>query len=400
MDISICAAAFTASWSAVSISGFNVVDWLLAAALFFALCARVAQRRTIQVSFWMVAAPLAAFIVETAAVLSQRADDFNRVMVLRVFLATTVIAILVQVFATSNRREMLIRLLGWWGAGIALSAAFAVLVANGMLSLEGVLTQATGYRLSGLAAHPNGLAFSLCIAFPVLIYLVRYAKRFAFRLFWLGALAVSLWALFLSDSRSGLLVGLVSMGVSIVANIGSTRGRLLLIPLLVLAGALAATVLPGLLAGTRLVTGAPMSDAARTLYNSQAIDQFLVSPIVGGGFSALGGVAVPLQVISTGGIIFVLGYYAFLLHPLLPLWRGRTRLISVTGLLVILTLLAFGVFNPIILERAAFWPALIALFYVRSTARTPAEKAPWAAARPRRDRDGVAVSSSSDLRRK
>jgi hypothetical protein len=377
MDVALHMAAFSSSWSAVSLGGFNIVDWFLAATLFCAISARLVQRRPIYLSFWMVAPFVAAFLVEAAALFLARSTDFSGIMVLRVFLATAVIAVLIHSFAISNSRDRLVRLLSWWAAGIAVSAGAAVLVANGRISLAGVLTQATGDRLSGLAAHPNGLAFSLSVAFPVFVYFVRNANSRGSRFLWLVASAISVWALFLSDSRSGLLVGLASFGLSIFVAVGTTRGRIFIIPVLTVAGVLALWKLPDVLAGTRLLEGAPQSDLARTIINTRALDEFIMSPLVGGGFSALGGVAVPLQVISAGGVVFAFGYYLFLLRPLASLWRTRTEAVSTAGLLVILTLLAFGVLNPVILERAAFWPGLIALFYVRATAGALPTAVPW-----------------------
>jgi hypothetical protein len=376
MDVALSAAAFTSSWSAVSIYGVNVVDWLLAAAAVLALCARIAQRRPLYISHWMLAPFVAALVVEATAIISGRSLSFNGVMVLRVLLATTVIAVLVQAFAIANPREKLVRLFGWWAAGIACSALAAALVAGGLISLQGILVQSTGERLSGLAAHPNGLAFSLTIAFPVVVYFIRTQRRGP-ALLWVVALGLDLGALFLSDSRSGLIVGAVSLSLAILLAINSPRARVLVAPVLLLAGTIAVTSLPTLLAGSRLITGAPQSDEARSLINSRALEQFLENPLLGGGFDALGGVAVPLQVVSTGGVALILGYYLFVLRPLAPLWRARGDALATTALLTLLMLLLFSFSNPVILERAAFWPGLIALFYVRRIADTLPPRTPW-----------------------
>jgi hypothetical protein len=376
MDVSLSAAAFTSSWSAVSLFGVNVVDWLLAAAAICALSARIAHLRPLYISHWMLAPFLAALVVEAAAIISGRSLSFNGVMVLRVLLATTVIAVLVQTFAIANPREKLVRLLGWWAAGIACSALAAVLVASGRISLQGILVQSTGERLSGLAAHPNGLAFSLTVAFPVTVYFMRTQRR-RLSLIWVVALGLELGALFLSDSRSGLLVGAASLGLAILMAIRSARARALMAPVLLLAGTIAFTSLPPLLAGSRLITGAPQSDQARSLINSRALEQFLNNPFLGGGFDALGGVAVPLQVASTGGIALIIGYYLFVLRPLAPLWRGRGDELAASSLLSVVILLMFSLSNPVILERAAFWPGLIALLYIRRVAGALPPRTPW-----------------------
>jgi hypothetical protein len=376
MDVALSAAAFTSSWSAVSLYGVNVVDWLLAAAAIFALCARITHRRPLYISHWMLAPFLAALVVEAAAMISGRSLSFNGVMVVRVLLATTVIAMLLQTFAIANPREKLVRLLGWWAAGIACSALVAALVASGQISLQGILVQSTGERLSGLAAHPNGLAFSLTIAFPVVVYFIRTQRR-GRALLWVVALGLDLGALFLSDSRSGLIVGAVSLALAILLAVRSARVRVLMAPVLLLAGTIAVTSLPTLLAGSRLITGAPQSDQARSLINSRALEQFLNNPLLGGGFDALGGVAVPLQIVSTGGFALMLGYYLFVLRPLGPLWRGRRDALATTGVLTLVMLLLFSLSNPVILERAAFWPGLIGLFYVRRIADALPPRTPW-----------------------
>lgn len=375
-DLTLCVAALSSSWSAVSMGGVNVVDWLLSGSLLLTLIARIAHRRPVYISFWMIIPFFGAIVIETLAVISGRSDAFASVMVLRVLLATTLVAVLIQTLAIANTRKLLIDLLAWWAVGITLSSATAALVASGAISLQGVLTQATGERLSGLAAHPNGLAFSITIVFPALIYFLRSATA-KVKLLWLVALVINLGALFLSDSRSGLLVGATSLGLSIVLAIRSTRGRVLAAPVLLLAGSLAVVQLPALLAGSRLLTGAPLSDAARSSINSTALQEFFDNPVLGGGFEALGGVAVPLQLISTGGIVLLLGYYTYVLRPVPALWRRRGDHLATTGLLSLAMLVAFGLSNPVILERAAFWPALIAYFYMRSTEDLLPEREPW-----------------------
>jgi hypothetical protein len=375
-DLTIAGAAFSSSWSAASVGGVNVVDWLLLASAVLTLLARIGHRRPVYISFWMIAPFFAAIVVETMAVFTGRSDAFAAVMVLRVLLATTVVAVLIESMAIANVEKALIQLLGWWAMGITLSSATALLVASGLISLEGVLIQATGERLSGLAAHPNGLAFSITMVFPVVLYLLR-SVTVKIKVMWFTALLINLCALFLSDSRSGLLVGAVSLGLSVLLAIRSTRGRVWVAPVLLLAGSLAVVKLPTLLAGTRLFTGAPLSDAARSTFNARAFQEFLSNPILGGGFGALGGVAVPLQLVSTGGVVLLLAYYIYVFRPMASFWRRRQEHIASTGFLTLVMLVAFGFSNPVILERAAFWPALIVYFYLQSAEAALPAREPW-----------------------
>jgi hypothetical protein len=377
-DVAITAATFSSSWSAVSVGGVNVVDWLLLASAVLTLLARIGHRRPVYISFWMIAPFFAAIVIETGAVITGRSDAFIPVMLLRVLLATTVVAVLVESLAITNVKTALIHLLGWWTMGITLSSATAMLVASGVISLDGILIQATGERLSGLAAHPNGLAFSITMVFPAVLYLLRSATV-KIKVIWLAALLINLGALFLSDSRSGLVIGAVSVGLSVLLAIRSTRGRIWVAPVLLLISSLAVVKLPTLLAGTRLLTGAPLSDAARSTFNARAFQEFLNNPIFGGGFGALGGVAVPLQLVSTGGALLFLAYYVYVLHPMGLLWKQRHEHIASTGLLTLVMLVAFGLSNPVILERAAFWPALIVFFYIQSREAALPAREPWRA---------------------
>lgn len=340
------------------------MDYLLLAAAVALVVSWVCRRRRVFISTWMLAPVFASVVVTAFSAVIAGDSSSPATDLVRVMMSTTVVAVLLTSVADTSGRPALRQVLGWWAAGVAVSSLASGGVSLGVLNFSGLLVQPTGLRLSGLSSHPNSIAFSVTMALPVVLYLASSAKSRLLALCWVAAFGVSIWGLVLADSRSGLLVAIPSVAVALVLSLVQSRLRLLAAPILVVAGVLAAAVVPDAVSETRLIQGSAQSDAGRVVYNDDALRTFAESPIFGGGFAAQSGVAVPLMVLSAGGFVLAIGYYLFVMYPLPAMWRSRRDRMAQTGILSVMVFLAFGLLNPVFAERATFWPALVAFTWV------------------------------------
>lgn len=358
----ICAAAFTASWTATAVGGFNVVDYLLAVTTLCLVGSWILRRRVITLSWWIFLPSFAALLVSAYAVIFSGDETGSVTAMVRIFVSTAVIALVLSSIRDTQGEHSLERTLRCWAAGIATNALAAIAVSLDLVDFTGVLNQPTGLRLSGLSSHPNSLAFSITIAIPVLVYLIFSSSRLVTAAFWTLLMGVCMWALFLADSRSGLLVSIPTFATALVLVLWNSRIRFLAAPMLTLAGIVIALVIPSAISETRLAQGSEQSDAGRLIYNENAFTTFTNNAVFGGGFAAQAGVAVPLIVLSAGGVVLFVGYYLYVLWPLPSLWQARRDRLAQMGLLCLVAFLCFGFLNPVFVERATFWPILIALY--------------------------------------
>ncbi|WP_148272860.1 O-antigen ligase family protein [Microbacterium testaceum] len=316
------------------------------------------QRRSLQIRSWMFL-PLGAAAVVSAWNTIVKDAPFDVVMLLRIFLTMFVVAMIVFGFQSWFGGDYLRRLLKVWVAGIAFNGLAALAVSFGVVSFAGILTQATGDRLSGLASHPNSLAFSVSLAIAPCIFLVARERG---RILWVICLVLILWGGMLSESRAALLVGLPALALATVVSIARSRWNSIAWPILIVGAVGAWFVVPLVLADSRLAGGAgALSDAGRSALNESALNLFLRNPLTGAGFESQAGVSVPLTVLTAGGILFAIGYYAFVFSPVPALWRRRRSPIAPYGLITVAALVSFGFFNPVFMERATYWPILIAM---------------------------------------
>lgn len=369
--------AFTSSWTAVALGSYNVVDYLLAASVVVMLLARLTRGRRIFIDLWMVLPTVAALIVTAVAAIIGGDASGETESLVRIIVSTAIVAILLTSLGVESGRVALRRALAWWAAGVSVNSLASGAVTLGLVNFTGVLVQPTGYRLSGLSSHPNSIAFSIAMAAPVLIYLLTTTTGARRVLWWLLNIAVCGWGLFLADSRSGLLMTIPAMGLALVLALAHSRLKLLILPLLIFGGTAVVLLLPGALAETRLVQGAADSDSGRLLFNDDALTVFLRDPIFGGGFNEQAGVAVPLMVLSAGGILLLVGYYAFVLRPVPLLWRSKADRIAQTGILSVVVFIGFGFLNPVFAERATFWPAIIAALSALLVLPSISDRSPW-----------------------
>lgn len=354
--------ALVSTWTGIAIGGINLSDIFLTLTLLVVIHDWLLHQRDIRLKFWMIAPTLAVvFITANAVILLKHPLGSSVEFLVKMFLSTCLVAVLVQSDREIFGAKRLTRVLGWWAAGAGINALAAILTSVGVVSFEGIVeAPQAGTRAFGLAFHPNSLAFSIVIAIPVMVYFwvsssMRRSKWAAF----LG-LAACFYALVLVNSRGGLIVGLTIGVLSLAVAIRASRARALAVPLaLTLGVALFVWVIP-LLGQTRLAAGAASgSDALRAQFAADAFQIFAANPVLGAGIDSMAGVAIPLNVLSSGGLFFAVFYYLFVFAGAFPLWRNPLRGATGYGLLVLMSILAFGMFGNGVVERATFWPLLL-----------------------------------------
>jgi hypothetical protein len=355
-------AALSSSWTGLSLGGVNLVDIALALTTLALLLDALRGNRRLWLSFWMVAPPVGVLIATAnAVVLLGYPLGLSADFMLRLFLSTTLVAVLVHSERGLYGIDRLRRVLGFWAIGVALSAAVAILSSLELVNLAEIVdAPLAGNRAVGLAFHPNSLAFSLVLAIPVQMYFcVTGANR---RIRWAAAVAfaVCVYALFPANSRSGLLIGLVVGVLSVAVGLRFSRARWMAVPLAILGSvAIVFWVLP-LLEGTRLAAGSGnQSDAVRSRYNSLAWEGIQSHPMLGGGFTNMEGVSIPLNLLTAGGFFLAALYYLFVFVGAAPLLRGGTGVARWFGRLALVAFLAFGITGNGIAERSTFWPILL-----------------------------------------
>ena len=85
------------------------------------------------------------------------------------------------------------------------------------------LSQGTRITYLGIFNDPNDLALAFVIALPMLLHLMRSAKGFAGRMFWLAGTGTLLYGIFLTNSRGGMLSAAVQFLAFSVGRWGIVR---------------------------------------------------------------------------------------------------------------------------------------------------------------------------------
>lgn len=354
--------AFTSSWTGVDIYEVTVVDVALILATVFSLLSWTVGGRKIYLRTWMFLPPIGALLIVATGVIFRQDTNIGLDYIFRITFGTTLIAILINSERATRGASGLMRLLHWWAFGIVVNAAIVVLADSDLINIANFVNNETGtMRAIGLAFHPNSLAFSLSIALPVLAWLwSRPGGGSLAKFIWLGGFLACINALYLADSRAGLLVGASAGLVGVFIAIRGTWARLLSLPLVFFAGVALLHYVPPLLATTRFASrGSAASDSLRTQYNSAALDAFAAHPVFGSGFGAMTGVAIPLQLLSSGGLVLLALYTAFIAVPTLQFFSRPRGALCNYGILVVGTIVGFGLLNSALTERVTYWAPLI-----------------------------------------
>lgn len=380
-------AALTSSWTGVRIAGINLVDYLLVAAVVFVLLDAVSNGRRLPVYAWAVLPPVVLLIIGLSGsvvrgdplsanrlgwervVGSSVGAEFTGALPLIARMALSITAVTIILAGVSNnaqdRNVLVKRIMCTWAAGAAISGAYGVFQRVGDVgNLPFVYQIVSDTRATGLANHPNSFGQTIVLALPVLIYMIGATHGFAKAVMALS-LPISMYAIFLSGSRGALLCGPVIAVVTFTYLM--TSGKRLAIwvpPIVALFLALAIVTMPTVLKATRFFDeSGRVSSAVRRANLERGIDLFYTNPLFGAGVGSWNSEMVPLILLTSGGVLYLVVFYGSLAHPLLV--RPRTSGGLFVPILVISAIgfFGFGLLNNGIVERYLYWPfaALFAL---------------------------------------
>jgi O-antigen ligase len=393
-------AAFTSSWTAVSVAGFKPVDILLAAAFLLTVLDMISGGRSIHVPVPVAVASLAVLVVVYSHQLLPAGSDYlaNRFIVpspfsagppesglvkgLQWLVALTVVPVLLIDQAVSRGSRALYAVMSAWCAGISLSAFISL---TDYLDVTSVSYGLLGYtnisgRQSGLAAHPNdvGVATAMAASFAVLVSI-------HWRVVGTGLLSLLGVGAILSGSRGGQ-VGLVFSLVALVAISPRSRSVVrwafvaMLVPLGILA--LLGFGTPNFSAGV-LRWGGSEADTADSNHGRhelavQALRDFSERPLDGIGLSDITGAhSIYLQLISAGGIILLGSFGGLLATAVAAAWRRRAaaELLGAAAFVAVATWLLVGIIENQLVDRYLYF-AIGSSFAINSMCSTKSSGSP------------------------
>jgi O-antigen ligase len=381
------AAAAVSSWTGVRVAGLPVSDLLIATA-FLTLAVAVLLRRP------AVRLPLVVLVPVVAAILLLLVDVVVRggslttastqtlfsyttgsavtagisgpaPLVARLVMAVAVVGFVISLFGSLHGRDRLPHVLLAWALGAAVSGAVACLeTAVPLDGLPFLFRATTADRSLGLAFHPNSLAQSLVMVLPTLLY---FALRWGGwrRAVLLVALAATLGGLVMSGSRAGLAAGAVALVAAwVVLLVLQKRVVAGVVSLLVavLAALLVVVAAPGLLEGTRFGSGATGVDRSTSLRGAILRSGWQIvgeNPLIGSGLGSWMGESVPIIMLTSGGLVLLLAYYAPFAEVAARVARHRHEPLAAIVLLTLGVLLAYGLLNNGFGERYLFWALFI-----------------------------------------
>ena len=390
-SVLILASVVTSTWTGVKAFGINVCDLLFVVAGVLVLIESGLGGRKLLLRWWMVMPSFAALFIFAFDVIA-RGSTSNPVVAAtteyvsghsafgdqeggglfaaRVAIATLLVAILVGSELATFGRERGIAIAKWWSLGIALSSLLAVTDSLGLTSASDfTFHQLSEGRALGLAFQPNSLAQTIAIGLPVLAYFASTARTPVHRAAWILLIGFSVTALVLTNSRGGLIVGLIALLLCtvIMAARGGRRGKLALFGLAIPSALGVFLLADWLTDNTRLGGGggASLSDAGRWELVDAGVTAFLSNPILGAGFGNGAGVLVPLLLASSGGVVLLLGYYSFIFATYFAVFRSaRSDYFLCLAFISISALLAMGLFNNSVNERYNFVIVAVAATWV------------------------------------
>jgi putative inorganic carbon (hco3(-)) transporter len=180
----------------------------------------------------------------------------------------------------------------------------------------------------GIFNDPNDLAQTLGVGIVLCLYGVELCRSWGKKLLWLPALAVLLYAMYLTQSRGGLLGLMAGLGVLFVARFGWKRASILGVLTLPVLGAVA-------LARTTLSTNEASAQSRVQLW-SDALTAFRQNPLFGlgpGAFMDQTGQVAHNSFLHAyadtgivGGLLFFTAYYVAIWGVL----RLRSKRVEVT----------------------------------------------------------------------
>lgn len=377
--------AFTSSWTGFRVSGLNLTDFFLVGALVIAVASELLGRVSLRLSWQFSVLPVVGVLLmardalvldrlpfQTLTAAQYTSGDSlgetvggSATFLARLLLSWTLVAIAASAFR--DRPHRLVWLSGAWVAGAVVSAAWAVVQSTSPApDLPFLYHVESATRALGLSNHPNSLAETISATMPLLIFVAAGgSSRIGIRLLGTLGAAVGLWALFLSGSRAGLLMGFLALIGSLLIRLRWSGKAVWGLPIVLLGTGAGIVFLPHIWSTTRFSSGGgQLSDIARLQALKEGFGLFLAHPVLGGGLSTWLGEMVPLILLSGGGLALFFVFYASLGTVLLRVWRARSRELLAhlawSGAVVLL----FGLLNNGIVERYLYWPFILGFFLV------------------------------------
>lgn len=361
------AAAFTTSWSGVvGLPLGGPTDLLLIAASTALVVGDLRRRVWHGTGAWVWLPVFAACLVMVFDVfVNGAALDWatgNLAFVFRLLIASVMTAYVILAGRAIWGLRFLRMLMLAYLAGVAVNVGIGAATVNGLLDLgDLVISHNVTLRVYGLSAHPNALGSVCALGIPIAMLLLtdRDARR-ATRIAAAASIPLLVSGLILADSRAAYLAGLGGLLLAIVGVLIRNRLFAVAMPFALVATAASLLWLDPLLANTRFgTTGAAVSDSLRLDEAADALDVLGRSPIFGAGFDSITGVSVPLQLISAGGLVMLLGYYLYFSVAFGKILRGIHSPAAPLALATFLAFVLIQLFQNGLAERSVFWPVLL-----------------------------------------
>lgn len=382
----LCASAFSASWNGLHLGSLQIVDMTLVMAMGILALSAIAQHRlwpsTAPFWLWFAATGvLACMIIRqivpiSAAYMSGRVDlhglhgepsQSSMVSGIQWLVALVVLPLCVS-GATCRQVSRIASIATFWLLGVAVSCVVGLLDSIGATQISASLIgDGVDYsgRQAGLCAHANSLGVSAVLAFPVATWLAR--RRPVTGLLLQLLLAVGT---ILSGSRGAQLMLVLVAGLMFVTARQSRGPMLRLVGAALVASPLAISAMGGLstIQGTLLRFGesggsADSSNAERHQIAVQGLHDFALHPLAGVGLDQLTYAHnIYLQILSSGGLILMLGFGSYMVFALAEGRLVRRHFPLADYLMVtIMTWLVLGMVENSLVDRFLYFPvAMIA----------------------------------------
>lgn len=382
----LCVSAFSASWNGLHLGSLQIVDMTLVMATGILALSAIAQHRVwpSTAPFWLWFAAtgvLACMIIRqmvpiSPAYMSGRVDlhglhgepaPSSIVSGIQWLVALVVLPLCVA-GATGHKVSRIATIATSWLLGVAVSCVVGLLDSVGATQISASLIgDGVDYsgRQAGLCAHANSLGVSAVLAFPMATWLSR--RRPVTGLLLQLLLAVGT---ILSGSRGAQLMLVLVAGLMFVTARQSRGPILRLVGIAVVASPLAISAMGGLstIQGTLLRLGdsggtADSSNAERHQIAVQGLHDFALHPLAGVGLDQLTYAHnIYLQILSSGGLILMLGFGAYMVFALAEGRLVRRRFPLAYYLMVsIMAWLVLGMVENSLVDRFLYFPiAMIA----------------------------------------
>jgi hypothetical protein len=380
-----------------------LVDFFMVLSIIAVLATMAANHRRLPIHAWAVLPPAALLVIAlTAAVVRGDPLSFARTrteshvgdsarelagalpLVGRLTISLTVVTVIVIGVAyrkNKNLSNILVRRIMYaWAIGTAFSGAYTVVASSSVGKLLHLSEmpffsyKSSQTRDSGLAHHPVVLGVSVALALPLLMYMASTLRGFP-KMAVATLIPVSLYAIYLSGSRGGLLLAALLISSTFAYQVISRKriGVAALLSILCMPG-FAILAFPHLrqvaVEGTRFFRedGQQSSDT-RLGKIRDGVDMFDSNPFFGAGVGIWPGEFVPLILLTSGGVLYAAIYYGSLAWPLLKSRKTNSGDFAAILLITASGVLVAGLLNNAFVDRYLYWP--FAALFVLALSSTP-----------------------------